>query len=245
MSWNGQDNISASIIERGFTIDVDERVVPGVYWRPVGADADRLVLLGHGGTAHKKTEYIEQVAHGLCGLGIAAMAIDGPGHGDRPSAVDFSAGSASADPAEFARRWNSDGGTQSVVADWKAALDFLEASEGGRTTGWWGLSMGTMMGLPVCVAEERVKVAVLGLMGGWGPNADDLVRTAPELAIPVRFLVQWHDEIVPRDKCLDLYDALGTAKKSMHVNPGAHSAVPTFEVIASIEYLAHHLAKIG
>ena len=86
MAWNDSKNIGATVLERGFTLENQGRVVPGVYWTPVGQKADRVVLLGHGGTADKKADYIQQIAHGLCGLGVAAFAIDGPGHGDRPGA---------------------------------------------------------------------------------------------------------------------------------------------------------------
>jgi hypothetical protein len=166
---------------------------------------------------------------------MQAVAIDGPGHGDRAfpdiePQLDF-----------FAEAWNRGGGTEGIVADWQATLDFIEAEHRPRPTGWWGLSMGTMMGLPVTVVESRISVAVLGLMGGWGPNGDDLIRLAPKLDTPLRFLVQWDDEIVPRDACLELFTALGSARKTLHANPGAHSAVPTVEVIASLDYLDRYL----
>ena len=35
--------------------------------------------------------------------------------------------------------------------------------------------------------------------------------------------------------------ALGTPKKTMHANPGAHAAVPLFESIASIDYLDRYV----
>jgi hypothetical protein len=82
-----------------------------------------------------------------------------------------------------------------------------------------------MMGLPVTASDERIKVALLGLMGTWGPNAEDLREFAPRVQCPVRFLMQWDDEIVPRDSCIELYGMLGTRKKTMHVNPGAHYQV--------------------
>ena len=100
------------------------------------------------------------------------------------------------------------GGTAGVIEDWKIALDFIESEKGTRPTGWWGLSMGTMMGLPVCASESRIKVALLGLMGTWGPNKQDLIECAPKLSCPVRFLVQWDDEVVPRDDCIALFGML-------------------------------------
>ena len=236
MAWNADSTTVGPVDERYFTLQSHGREVPGIYWSPTGQAADKVVLLGHGGSANKKVDYIELIAHGLCGLGIAAFAIDGPGHGDRPGAERFAAG-----VVDFKERWESDGGTGGIVADWRTALDFVEQEHGQRPTGYLGLSMGTMMGLPVCVADDRISVAVLGLMGTWGPNRADLARLAPELSIPVRFLVQWDDEVVPREQCLELFDALGTAKKSLHAHPGAHSAVPTFAVQDAVGFLAGRL----
>ncbi len=235
MSWNGKDEVANGLVERGFELIVDGHKVPGVCWQPDGG-ADRLVLLGHGGTTHKKIDYLLDMATRLADKGIASMAIDGPGHGDRAS-EDLSAS-----PDAFARAWASEGGTATVIADWQAALNFIESEQGARPTGWWGLSMGTMMGLPVTASEARIRVALLGLMGRWGPNGEDLVGLAPEVTCPVRFLVQWDDEIVPRDACIELFGLLGSAKKTMHVNPGKHQDVPVFEVAGSVEYLDRYLS---
>lgn len=234
MSWNNKDAQNGGVAERGFEISVSGHSVPGVYWSPDGG-GERLVLLGHGGTTHKKVEYIADMAQRLAAVGIASLAIDGPGHGDRAT-TDLSAGTDA-----FAKAWNSAGGTSTVIADWTAALDFIEAEVGARATGWWGLSMGTMMGLPVTASDERIRVALLGLMGTWGPNAAELRELAPSVQCPVRFLVQWDDEIVPRDRCIELFGLLGTKKKTLHANPGKHMAVPGFEIAGSVEYLDRHL----
>jgi alpha-beta hydrolase superfamily lysophospholipase len=236
MSWNDRIATCAGVVERGFDLDVAGHRVPGVYWSPATGTSDRLVLLGHGGTTHKKAEYIESIAGLLARRGVAAMAIDGPGHGERAQSA-FDANDAGA----FARAWKAGGGTEAVIADWRAALDFIEADAGARPTGWWGLSMGTMMGLPVCASDTRIHVALLGLMGSWGPNGDDLLRLAPRVQCPVRFLVQWDDEIVPRDACLRLFAELGSKKKTLHANPGRHGEVPAFEIRASVEYLDQYL----
>ena len=148
------------------------------------------------------------------------------------------------EPNDFARRWHNDGGTEGIVADWSASLDFIESQAGARPTGWWGLSMGTMMGLPVAANDPRISVAVLGLMGSSGPNGDDLMRLAGDVKIPLRFLVQWDDQLIPREHCLELFGELGTTRKTLHANPGEHSAVPHFEVTSSLQYLAHNLAKV-
>lgn len=232
--WVGESSQKRSFTEQAFELTVNDASVPGVYWAANDKSCDRLVLLGHGGTAHKKVEYIQQMAFAFAQKGIATLAIDGPGHGDRAT-QDFSK------PDAFQNAWEDGGGTPGIVADWQAALDFIESEHGARPTGWWGLSMGTMMGLPVCAAETRIKVALLGLMGTWGPNKADLIAAAPTLTCPVRFLVQWDDEVVPRESCLELFHLIGSTRKTLHANPGAHSAVPKFENTASVEYLDKYL----
>ncbi len=235
MSWTTEPRTSDGITERDFVIDGPGGPVPGVSWSPGDRPAERLLLLGHGGTADKRADYIGEVAKLAVGHGMEAVAIDGPGHGDR-----VVPGQAPGHD-NFFEVWERGGGTTGIVADWRATLDFVESQRTPRPTGWWGLSMGTMMGLPVTVADDRITVAVLGLMGRWGPNGDDLMGLAPELGCPVRFLVQWDDEIVPRSACLELFEVLGSNRKTLHANPGAHAAVPAFEVVASVEYLDRYL----
>ena len=235
MSWNDKVGKIDGVEERGFDLAVGGHSVPGVYWSPVDRPSERLVLLGHGGTAHKKIEYIAELAAMFASKGIASVAIDAPGHGER------AAGELSRDVDAFVERWHQGGGTDAVLTDWRESLDFIESEAGVRPTGWWGLSMGTMMGLPFAATDDRIRVALLGLMGTEGPNAEDLRRLAPKLTCPVRFLLQWDDEIVSRQSCLDLFDALGSAKKTLHANPGRHQAVPRFETVASVEYIDRYL----
>jgi hypothetical protein len=81
--------------------------------------------------------------------------------------------------------------------------------------GYWGVSMGTTIGVPLAAAEPRIAAAVLGLMGG-----DALAEPAALVTVPVQFLVQWDDELVARETALALFDALGSAEKTLHANPG-------------------------
>ena len=98
-----------------------------------------------------------------------------------------------------------------------------------------------MMGVPVVAAEPRVRAAVLGLMGVWGPNGPRLAEDAARIECPVRFLVQWDDEIVPRDTALDLFDRLGTRQKSLRAWPGKHVEVPPDEMRGVADFLAARL----
>jgi dienelactone hydrolase len=237
MSWNEKNRSLEGMTEQGFQLEVNNQNVPGVYWKPENGDGKYLVLLGHGGSTSKTADYIVNMASLLAKRGISSMAIDGPGHGERAT-QDF--GTA---PDAFSRIWEEGGGTAGMLADWSSALDFIEAETEPGVIGWWGLSMGTMMGLPVVATDKRISVAVLGLMGNSGPNAADLMRYAPDVTIPVRFLVQWDDEIIPRDTCLELFSELATKKKTLHASPGKHAAVPQFEIQSSVDFLSHRLKR--
>ena len=53
------------------------------------------------------------------------------------------------------------------------------------------------------------------------------------VSCPVLFLVQWHDELFPRDLAFELFEAFGSTDKRMHVSPGMHAEVPAEEFEAS------------
>ena len=235
MEWKGKPKVSRKVEEQEFQLTCEGRRVPGVLWRPQArGENGKLVLLGHGGTTHKRADYILAVARWLArSHGIAAFAIDGPGHGDRLE---------KGVTAEFREAWSREETTTETVADWQAALNEIQKIVGAGPVGYWGLSMGTMMGLPLVAVEPRIKVALLGLMGFWGPNATELRNAAPKITCPVRFLMQWDDEIVPRERALNLFDALGSEDKALHAHPGLHSAIPVTTMRKTTKYLASYLS---
>ncbi len=239
-----EDGVTAlGVTERRFDVGRADRTIPGVLWTPEAvAPGVPLVLLGHGGLAHKRQGYIVALARRLARHhGVAAVAIDGPVHGDRRA--DGGADSVAVGQ-DFARTWRGDASmTDEMVADWRAVLDELHAAEvlGTGPVGWWGLSMGTILGLPVVAAEPRISVAVLGLMGITGPTKERLRTDAAAVQCPVLFLVQWDDELFERERALDLFSALGTVDKRLHANPGGHVEVPVEEFRASVEFLAARL----
>src|SRR3954466_2675613 len=73
---------SHGVVERDFVVGD----VPGVLWSPVsGCDHAPVVLMGHGGGLHKKTPGLLARAHdAVTSWGFTVVAIDAPGHGDRP-----------------------------------------------------------------------------------------------------------------------------------------------------------------
>jgi dienelactone hydrolase len=244
IDWIGDPASAKGVVERRFDVVRGSSTIPGLLWTPEGTQsAKALVLLGHGGKGDKRQGYILALARRLVRHhGFAAAAIDGPVHGERRSDATTDG---DADEAEFARIWRDDPTiTDEMVADWRAALDALQSTTalGSAPVGYWGLSMGTILGLPLVAAEPRISVAVLGLAGVAGPSKQRLADDAASIKCPVLFLAQWDDELFRRERVFELFGAVGSSDKRLHVNPGLHQDVPAEEFRASEEFLARTLA---
>ncbi|MET9081844.1 hypothetical protein ABZX77_08050 [Streptomyces sp. NPDC004237] len=98
------------------------------------------------------------------------------------------------------------------------------------------MSMGCGLGIPRIVAEPRIRAAVLGLLGVHG-----LAEDAARITAPVQFVVQWDDQLVPRDQSLALSDAPASPEKTLHANTGRHGDVPSFEIDSSLRFFARHV----
>ena len=248
LRWTGEDGLHRGVRRRGFVLDRGGRRVPGLLWTPPDAVAPTpLVLIGHGGSGHKGQDYVRTLARRMVlDHGMAAAAIDGPVHGDRRP-------EAGAPPGlvllEFAQVWATDGEamTDAMVADWQATVGALQGARVAAPgpVGWWGVSLGTILGLPFVVADGRVQVAVLGLMGLTGPTRDRIGRDAAAVRCPVLFLLQWDDTLFSRADALALFDALATSDKRLHAHPGGHGALPAEAFATSAAFLAERLRAAG
>jgi len=222
---------------------------PGGVWAPAGAQGPRpLILLGHGGGAHSThASIVNRARRYVTGAGYAVAALDAPGWGGRPTPAAYepynaeieellAAGKSPGDA--YARRGVVAAGL--AIPEWQAAIGMLTALDWiGRDAkvGYWGVSLGTAIGLPLVAAEPRIAAAVLGLMG-----LPSLEEPAARLTVPVEFHLQWDDEIVPRADGLALFDAIASKEKTLHANPGRHADVPRFEVDSTERFFARHLA---
>lgn len=224
---------------REFDLDRDGRTVSGVLWEPAEPTAGApLVLLGHGASGDRHQTPLPWLAKRLAGEhGCFALAIDGPVHGRRFVAPGGR--------ESFWPEWQRKGTVEDMNADWRFALEFVQSlpEVGVGPVGYWGLSMGTIYGAPFVASEPRVTVAVLGLMGIVGPEhyVPTIEAAANAIACPVLFLMQLEDELFNRQQYLALFDALATADKRLHANPGLHPQVPVEELHHSIDFLLRHL----
>lgn len=232
------------VCERGFEVKRDGQAIPGVLWSPATASGPRaLVLMGHGGSGHKRNERMVMLGHMFAAdYGWCAAAIDGPVHGARGPVDD-------ANHPAYRAMWQQQEVVQGMIEDWRATLDALSQLEAIDSTrvGYWGVSMGTMFGLPCVASEPRIRAAVLGKAGMSGSS---VVRSgidkhfeifAANVMVPVLFAMQWDDERFERAGQLDLFDRLGSPDKRLHAYPGLHSdnGPEAFEVQAA--FLARYL----
>jgi dienelactone hydrolase len=145
--------------------------------------------------------------------------------------------------------WGRADVVQQMIDDWKATLDALrglDMVDTGRI-GYWGVSMGTMFGLPYVASDARVQVAVLGKAGMSGTSVtrsgiDRYFKIyASKVTIPVLFTMQWDDERFDREGQLELFDSIGSRDKRLQAYPGLHAdnGPEAFEVQA--EFLKRYL----
>ncbi|MEU6505727.1 alpha/beta hydrolase [Streptomyces sp. NPDC046942] len=229
--------------ERDFTVGD----VPGVLWSPAsGAGRAPLVLMGHGGGNHKKHPAMSGRAQLLVtGCGFHVAVLDAPGHGDRPRTAHdeeeiaelYRARAAGEPEGPIVVRYNAHLAEQ-AVPEWQAALDALqELPEIGTDgpVGFWGINMGTAIGVPLVAVEPRITAAVFGLH--W---PDVLAEQAKRITIPIEFDMQWDDEHIPREAGLALFDAFASKEKTLHVNTGKHKELPRFEADSAVRFFARH-----
>jgi len=232
------------IIEDEFELKRAERLIPGILWRPDVTIPRGLVLIGHGGSGSKRESHVVALARALVrGHAFAALAIDGPVHGARRGERSDAQALVMLD---FSQVWASDPDmTDAMINDWSAAidsaLDHLDLDH--ASLGYWGLSMGTILGLPLVAHDQRITACVLGLAGLTGPTADRLDADASRVTCPTFFVMQLGDELFDRNASLSLFDALGAPDKQLHATPGRHSAVTDETFRLSVEFLVDRMTN--
>lgn len=131
-------------------------------------------------------------------------------------------------------RLTDEGYTVGIVRSLEGVSAVLTEHPG--PVGFWGLSQGARVGLPLLAAEPRITAAVLGL-------ADGPLASAPLVTAPVLFYAQADDDMLAPGACRRLFDALGSADKTLVENPGGHLDLPRSSVGESAIWLDQKLAE--
>jgi pimeloyl-ACP methyl ester carboxylesterase len=237
------ETMTDGVCERHFTLGD----IPGVLWAPAGLAGPRpVILIAHGGGQDKTAPgVVARARRYVNGCGFAAVALDAPEHGGRPTSARHEAfvtqlrqAMAAGEPVgQLVARDNAEIAAR-AVPEWQAVLaSLLEAGLAAGPAGLFGISMGSMIGVPLAAAEPGIGAAVFGLAGH-----ETLAGAAARITVPVEFLLQWDDEHIPRESGLALFDAFASTQKTLHANPGRHGDVPRFEADSSERFFRRHLA---
>lgn len=233
------------VTEQLGTISGTKSEIPYAMWMPTAVPSQHIVLVGHGAAGDKYEDYVVSFArHLVSRYDAVVVSIDGPVHGDRRAQL----GLTSSQPfLDFVAAWSSNETlTDDMVSDWTDVLNAVFASgfvQDDASVAYWGLSMGTILGLPFVAQEPRVSACVLGLMGATGPTREKVVTAARDLKVPTMFLMQWHDQFFGREDALALFDFIGSPDKTLIANPGVHGGVPAHAFDASARFLFRNIRR--
>lgn len=240
--WSGEGANEEGARERAFEVERDGVPIPGLLWTPDGGTGPQpLILMGHGGTGHKRNDRMLELGNMFArDYGWCAVSIDATGHGDRGGVSDLDG---------FVELWDDGWMVEEMVEDWRAVVDMLErlGEVDSARIGYWGMSMGAMLGIPYVASDDRVAVAVLGKAGMTGSIPEQtgvapiLEKYAPQIEIPVLFSMQWDDELFDRDGQFELFDAIGSEDKRLHAYPGLHGENGEETVEMHAEFLERQL----
>lgn len=90
----------------------------------------------------------------------------------------------------------------------------------------------------MALAEPRIVAA--GLFAG-GFVASGTIEEAPRVTIPLHLLLQWDDRGNDRQMALDLFDAFGSAEKTLQANMGGHTGFPADAADDASRFFLRHL----
>jgi dienelactone hydrolase len=242
MRFTSEQRLDDGVLERRFTLGD----IPGILWTPGSASPSApLILLGHPGGLDRMYPRLAARARHAAGEGHASATIELPWSGDRPRSTsaeearaDLHRALAAGDPVddEIVDRLVLPL-VEQAVPEWRAALDALLSLPGvAGPVGWSGGVIA--IGVRLAVVEPRIAAAVL-FAGSYVPRA--ILEEARKVTVPLLVLLQWDDEGNDRQMALDLFDAFGTAEKTLHANTGGHTGVPQFEGDDANRFFARHL----
>ncbi|MEU1982019.1 alpha/beta hydrolase [Nocardia sp. NPDC019395] len=240
MQFTSERRLDDGVLEREFTLGE----IPGILWTPASAPAP-LILCGHPGGLHMMYPRLVARARHAAAEGFAAATIELPGSGDRPRSADLEQARADLRRALAAGEPVDDEIVDRLVLplvdkavpEWQGVLDALLSLP--DIDGPVGYSGGVIaIGVRLAVVEPCISAAVL-FAGSFVPRI--MFEEARQVTIPLHVLLQWDDEGNDRQMALDLFDAFGSAEKTLHADMGGHAGVPQHAGDEANRFFTRHL----
>jgi dienelactone hydrolase len=210
-----------------------------------------LIFAQHGAGGAKDAGYMDTACLPWVRGGAAVASVDFPLHGKRASPklsermLHLFQARSGLSPFE-AELWT--GFVRQAVVDLRRTIDALAELEevDARRIAYAGFSLGTILGVPFCAEETRIRAAALAIGGGGiGPQASDPVGHIPRFAPrPVLFVNATRDETFPRESAEALHQAAGNPKEVLWFDC-THSQLPGVALKAMWRFLERHLEIQG
>jgi hypothetical protein len=246
MHFTSELRHDVGLVERHFNL----REIPGILWMPDSATSTPfpLILLGQQGGLEQMYPRLLPRAEACARHGFATATVELPGSGARPRITEFEQARADL------RRVAMAGGTphedvierlilplvDQAVPEWQATLDALQDLP--ELRGPVGVS-GGFVSIAVRMARIDHRIAAANLFAGsFVPRA--IIEEAREVTVPLHVLLQWDDEGNDRQMALDLFDAFGSAEKTLAANMGGHTGVPPWAGEEAGRFLTRHLTAV-
>lgn len=242
MHFTSQHRLDGGIVEREF----NHHGIPGILWIPASSSAPvPLILLGHPGGLPGMYPRLLGRARRSAADGFASATIELPGGGGRPQELAIEAARSDLVHALKAGEPVSEDINdrlilplvEQAVPEWQLTMDALLSLP--EIDGPVGYSGGVLaLGVRLAVVEPRITAAGL-FAGSFVPTST--LEEARRVTVPVHVLLQWDDEGNDRQQALELFDALGSAQKTLQANMGGHTGVPSFAADDAARFFARHL----
>jgi hypothetical protein len=246
MHFTSQQRLDDGTVERAFALGD----IPGLLWTPGTATGPvPLILLGHPGGQSAMYPRLAARAGAAAASGFASATIELPGSGERPRLPALDEARSDLRRAIMSGERPSEDVVERLILplvdeaapEWQATLDaLLSLPEIGGPVGFSGGVIA--IGIRMAAVEPRIVAAGL-FAGSFVPRV--MFDEARRVTIPLHMLLQWDDEHNDRQLALDLFDAFGSAEKTLQANMGGHTGVPAFAGEDAARFFARHLRPVA
>jgi dienelactone hydrolase len=215
------------------------RDITGAIWLPAHDSGSKtLMCLGHGASGDRYQAPICTLARRFTEeAGVPVLSLDGPVHGLR----QIGDGGRTA----FFPEYQKEDSITSMTDEWTCAIEQIKSlpEVAAGKLAYFGLSMGSLFGIPMLASRSDVTVATLGLVGVEPefPHGDEILEAASRIDCPLLFLMQLEDELFPREGYLKVFDTFSSIDKRMHANPGLHPEIPAEEIDFAYDFITSHI----